>query len=115
MSRLLNDFITENCTKEMTSIDFDVCLLRWSKKTLRIIESKHNNEGMKKGQRQFYDFLAKCFIVLNKLSRLGWQFDVMIVRGEPPYNAIMVEDLVRNKTYPIVGRDRVIKFLELEI
>ena len=111
---LLNDFITEKCTKQMTSIDFYVCLLKWSCKRLRIIESKHNNEGMGKGQRQFYEFLAKIFGFLNKHSRFGWRFDVMIVRGEPPYDEISVHDLVDNKEFFIKGQKEVIRFLSLE-
>ena len=112
MSRELNQFITDNCTKEMTSIDLDVCTLRWSKKHLRIIESKHTTEGTSKGQRQLYEFMADKFRDL--IMTYDFKFEVMYIYGDPPYDSIWVEDLVNNKKFTITGRENVIKFLNME-
>lgn len=123
--RLLNKFISRYCSKEMTSIDIDVCLLKMSKKHLRMIESKHITEGMSKGQRRLYETLVWMFKGLNRLFS-DWKFEVMRIYGTPLipeedgdiydviYEEIIVRDLIKDEVFKITGVEKIIKFLEFE-
>jgi hypothetical protein len=122
----LNQFVLDECTKEMTNIDGDMMTLRFCFKKFRFSETKHTNEReWKKGQRQMYEFLADLCEVLNQkevqdlLSKYnyklnGWKYEVMKITGDPPYEEIEVLDLIDNKEFTIRGKEKVIKFLELE-
>ncbi|MBA7547892.1 hypothetical protein ES705_40333 [subsurface metagenome] len=114
----LNKFIDDNCIKEMTCINIDCLLLRWSKKKLYIIESKHSSErAMKKGQRQLLDFLAKILRnikICNIIEYIGWTFKIYIIIGDEPYDCLTVTDLIEDKLFEVTGKDNVIKFLEME-
>ena len=108
----LNEFIHENCTKEMTAINIDLLLHRRSRKKFRIIESKHINERTKNGQRKALDFLA---LILKNAQKYfpGWDFGVFIVYGNKPYNSLDILDLISRERFRIVGKDNVISWLEL--
>lgn len=114
----LNKFIDENCTHEMTAINIDCLLLKWSKKKLYILESKHSSErSMRKGQRSLLNFLAKILkniTACNLMEYIGWTFKAYIIIGDKPYDCLTVIDLIENKLFEVTGKDNVIKFLEME-
>ena len=111
----LNRFVDNNCMHEMTAINVDLMLFRWSKKTFYIVESKHTGEGMRKGQRQLLEFTAKILKVSNRLFPFTeWKFGCYIVIGDEPYDSLKVEDLIKKRKFEIIGRKDVIAFLELE-
>ena len=88
----LNKFINKNCTKKMTAINIDLLLFRRTKRRLRIIESKHTNEPMKKGQKEVLRKIAWIFKYVKNAT--GLDLGVYIVTGNQPYNEIDVEDLI---------------------
>lgn len=114
----LNKFIDDKCIHEMTAINIDCVLLRWSKKKLYIIESKHSSEGnMKKGQKDLLYFLTKILknIIFCKLiDYAGWIFKIYIIIGDEPYTHLRVRDLMENRWFEVKGKYNVIKFLEME-
>lgn len=109
----LNKFIDENCTHEMTSINMDGLQIRWSKKRLRIYESKHTTESLGKGQLDAMTYLAKIFKQAN-LNGDGFIHEVCIIYADAPYNMLLVNDLTKGINFEIIGKDAVIKFLELD-
>lgn len=85
----LNKFIAENCRKDMTVINIDLMTWDRDKKHIKIIESKHLNETTGKGQSMLLRTLYKLVKLIS-----GYTIDVVIVRGDPPYNWAYLEDVM---------------------
>jgi hypothetical protein len=102
----LNQFIAENCKKEMTVMNIDLITYDISKKHIRIIESKHLNEKVGKGQL----FLLKTLRSIFKLVT-GFKIDVFIIRGNPPYDWVYVEGVSTGKRKKL-KRQELIDFLD---
>ena len=85
----LNKFIAENCRRDMTVINIDLMTWDKDKKHIKIIESKHLNESTGKGQLM----LLKTLYKLVKLIT-GYTIDIIIVRGDSPYNWAYLEDVM---------------------
>lgn len=96
----LNKFAAENCRKDMIINNIDMLTLDYrNKNELRIIESKHENEKISKGQ----------FNVLTKLSEMGVK--CYIVRASPPYDIAEVYSFQSKKT-KLLLKNQLIKFIE---
>jgi hypothetical protein len=85
----LNKFIAENCRKDMTVINIDLMTWDRDKKHIKIIESKHLTESTGKGQLMLLKMLSKLFKLIS-----GYTIEVIIVRGNPPYNWAYLEDVM---------------------
>lgn len=108
----LSKWINENCTKEMTSINLDIFQLKKSLKRCRVIESKHDNEGMKNGQESALGFLSNVFSMLTIPG--GWEIGVYVITGNYPYNNAVIKRLSDKKTVT-VNSEQLRKFLNFEI
>lgn len=108
----LNRFIGEYCPHDFTTINVDCLCLKWERRILRVIEAKHNNEPVGKQQYKALRFLAQC---LNNLEFKGWVFEVFITKGNHPYDTLLVQDILRNRSYKISGQANVIDWLSFKI
>ena len=104
----LNKFVNENCSKEMTAINIDLLLYKRSKKHIRIIESKHENEKIPYSQKEVLDILSTAILKDHK-------FEVFIVMGDPPdYENVKIINLVNGKSYRIKHKQDFIDWLEFK-
>lgn len=104
----LNKFIKENCKQDMTVINADLITYDWKQKHIRFIESKHHFEKMGKGQLILLKLMRRLFKQIK-----GYQVDVLVIRGNPPYHTAKLEDVITGKTR-IVNQKELIKFLNYE-
>jgi len=112
----LNRYIGENLPKIMTSIDMDLFQVKISRKIIRFAEYKHLNEGVGKQQLKSLEILAKIAKVINANSHLfdNWKIQVMIIRGNKPYDYIEIKDLCDNCVYKVEDKKEINRFLTLE-
>ncbi len=112
----LNKYIGENLPRIMTSIDLDLFQVKLSRKIIRFAEYKHIGESMGEQQEKALKQLAKMADVINKNKELfdGWTMQVMIIRGNIPYDYIEITDLIMGKFYKVSVKDKINKFLMLE-
>jgi len=104
----LNKFVNENCSKEMTAINIDLLLYKRSKKHIRIIESKHENEKIPNSQKEVLDILSTAIFKDHK-------FEVFVVMGDPPdYENVKIVNLVNGKNYKIKHKQDFIDWLEFK-
>lgn len=104
----LNKFVNENCSKEMTAINIDLLLYKRSKKHIRIIESKHENEKIPNSQKEVLDILSTAIFKDHKL-------EVFVVMGNPPdYENVKIVNLVNGKNYKIKHKQDFIDWLEFK-
>ena len=104
----LNKFVNENCSKEMTAINIDLLLYKRSKKHIRIIESKHENEKIPSSQKEVLDILSTAIFKNHK-------FEVFIVMGDPTdYDNVKIINLTNGKTYHIKHKQDFIDWLEFK-
>lgn len=97
----LNKLVATKCRKDMVVNNIDLIINDYKNNKIRIIESKHGNEKMSKGQQ----------ILLGKLSKIG--IDTYTVYGDEPYNEARIYSFQRNETKK-VNREQLIKFLNNE-
>ena len=102
-----------SCRKNMTVINIDCLQWDYNKNILRVVESKHWGEGIKEHQQLVLEFLAVVLRYCNKKARV-MKFQVYIVRGNPPYKKIFVENLITG-TKTTLYNDDVKKFSELDL
>jgi len=112
----LNKYIGENLPKIMTSIDVDLFQVKLSRRIIRFAEYKHVGETTGVQQEKALKQLAKMAGVINKNTELfdGWTMQVMIIRGNVPYDYIEITDLINGKFYKVAGKKEIDKFLTLE-
>lgn len=112
----LNKYIGENLPKIMTSIDVDLFQVKLSRKIIRFAEYKHMGEKTGVQQEKALKQLAKMADVINKNNELfeGWTMQVMIIRGNIPYDYIEITDLITGKFYKVSDKEKIDKFLTLE-
>ena len=101
----LNKFINEFCTKQMTAINIDLLTYKRSKKSMRIIESKHENENVPRSQFEVLDLMKDA-----ELPRCA-AFGVYIIIGNYPYDTAKIHNLKTGKSW-VVNRAGLIEFLE---
>ena len=117
----LNKWVDDFCTREMTHINIDGLSHKKSKKIVRIIESKHSDEGKRYGEHGMpqsqWDvlcLLAEYFSKINKRTVMFHHtFECYIVRGDFPYEVVEVKDLVNNKDFTL-DNENLKKFLDFE-
>ncbi len=109
----LNKYINKECSKEMTTINIDCLQYKRTKKTLRIIESKHSNEKMKGTQKEALDVLAKYFRILN-LEQDDIFFECYIVSADYPYEKARAHNLVTSETTVFNNQEDFKSFLEFK-
>lgn len=112
----LNKYIGENLPKVMTSIDLDLFQVKVSRKIIRFAEYKHIKERIGYQQLKALQQLAKMAKTININKELfdGWTMQVMIIRGNVPYDYIEINDLITNKLYKISDKKIINKILTLE-
>lgn len=98
----LNKFVDEECRRDMVVNNIDLIINDYKKKTIRIIESKHKNEKLRKGQE----------LLLKELSQLG--IKTYCIYGNPPYDEAVIYSFQNNKT-KTVNKLELIKFLNNEL
>ncbi len=101
----LNQFIAENCKKEMTVMNIDLITYCREMKHIRIIESKHLSEKIGNGQGVLLRLLSNVFKTIT-----GIKITVFIIRGNPPYNWVYIEDTVTGSRTKM-KRQELINFL----
>lgn len=110
-----------NCSKEMSVINIDTVQYKRSKKSLRLIEYKHSTESdMDYEQHEIYHILD-IFLhnkienkIITKSSIGDWKINVYLVRGDSPFNTIIVKNLTTNQIR-IFNDEDVKKWCEFEI
>ena len=112
----LNRYIGTQLPKIMTSIDLDLLQVKVSRKIVRLAEYKHKNEKIGLQQENALKRLGKFASVINKNPILfdGWQVQVVLIRGNEPYDNISVYCYVRDKTYYLKDKKTIDKFLCIE-
>jgi 16S rRNA G966 N2-methylase RsmD len=108
----LNKLVDLECTRLMTAMNIDLIMHKKSKSMIRIIESKHSNEGMKKGQKDLLELLGKRAEFIG--AAIGVKFEVYIVYGDPPYNTAKIVNL-QSGDETIIDKQTLISFLNFEI
>ena len=104
----LNKFVKERCRKNMTVINADLITWDRDKKHIRFIESKHIGEKMGYGQKALLQIMRKLFKTIS-----GYKVDVLVIRGNPPYNRASLEDIVTGKKRMVTQKE-LIAFLNYE-
>ena len=104
----LNQFIAENCKRKMTVMNIDLITYDSEKKHIRIIESKHLSEKMGKAQHTLLKLLNRIFKTVT-----GIKITVFIIRGNPPYNWVYLEDVITGSRTKL-KRQELINFLNYE-
>lgn len=94
----LNKFVATNCKKDMVVNNIDLIIDNYKGKRVKIVESKHSNEKLQKGQE----------ILLKKLSKMG--IPTYVVYGNEPYNHAKIYSF-QTQTYKLVNRKELIEFL----
>ena len=102
----LNRLIDERCTRKMTCNNLDCVLVKVSQRKIRFIESKHINEGSKKGQQLLLD-------LLSQMNLNGWGIESYLVRGEYPYETASVLN-IKTKETRIMNQQQLILWLNFE-
>ena len=108
----LNEFIDLKCTRLMTAMNIDLIMHKKDKGMIRIIESKHSSERMKKGQKDLLYLLGRSSALIS--SALGMKFEVYIIYGDKPYNTAKIQNLSDGSDI-VIDQKVLIKFLNFEI
>lgn len=111
----LNKYIGENLPRIMTTIDIDLFQVKLSRKIIRFAEYKHTNEKIGVQQLKALKQLAKIANVVNKNSKHfeDWKLQVLIIRGDEPYDFIEITDLIKDKKYTLKNKEIINKILTL--
>lgn len=109
-----NKFLNKECNHKMTVINLDCVQYKRSKGIFRIVESKHKNEGMASTQKEIFSILARIFRYLNS-APIGIKFELFEIRGNYPYDEVVIIDYLKGTEY--VCKDRLLfkKFSEFEL
>ena len=110
----LNQFMHDDCSKKMTVNNIDCVQYKKyynSPNIIRIIESKHWNEGVPPTQFELLKELAEIF----KNNKTGTKCECYIIRGDLPYDKVEITNLITAKVIICKDRERFIKFCNFEI
>jgi len=112
----LNEYIGTKLPKIMTSIDLDLLQVKASRKIVRLAEYKHEKESVGDQQDKALKRLGKFASVINNNPKLfeGWKVQVVLIRGNKPYDNISVYCYVTEQIYYLNDKKEVNKFLTLE-
>lgn len=112
----LNKYIHEELTNEMTCINVDCLQYKRAARTLRTIESKHDCEDMKYGQKEALNLLGLFSNIINRSTKIhGYKYYAYKATGNYPYetNGLSVINLADNERRTLFGQD-VRDFLEFK-
>lgn len=102
----LNYFVSNFCKKTMVVNNIDMIINDYENKIISIIESKHDKEPVRQGQKLT---LTKLRQVLPKKEN-GWIIRVLVIRGNYPYDTAILESI--DGTYKKhVNKSQLIDFL----
>lgn len=102
----LNYFVSNYCKKTMVVNNIDMIINDYENKIISLIESKHDKEPIRKGQKLT---LAKLRQILPK-KQDGWTIRVLVIRGNYPYDTATLESI--DGTYKKqVNKNELINFL----
>lgn len=111
----LNKFVNEKCNHEMTAINIDLIIYKASKSSIMIIESKHPNEGVGKGQYRLLKLLAdsseSIARAIGSSTHRKFSFNVYIIIGDYPFDNAKIIRL-KDKKIIAVNQSGLISFLE---
>lgn len=85
----LNRFVAERCRKDMVVNNIDLIINDYKNNSIRIVESKHSNEKLSKGQE----------LLLQRLSNLG--INTYVVYGDEPYNTAYIYSFQTKETIKV--------------
>lgn len=111
-----NKFLRTDCTRNMTVNNIDVIQYKYfdtNRKVIRICESKHENEGWGTNQKLILEILAKAFIILNKMAIMKTEFQVFLIKANPPYETAIITNFLTNITY-VLNKQQLIAFSNFE-
>ena len=105
----LNQFIAENCTREMIAVNIDCVCVKFDKVTIRFIESKHTNEKISsEGQRLLLE-------ILSGLEHENYYIENFVVYGDYPYlDGAKVVNLITGEE-SFLTRKKLIAWLNFEV
>jgi hypothetical protein len=102
----LNYFVSNYCKKTMVVNNIDMIINDYENKIISLIESKHDKEPVRKGQKLT---LTKLRQILPK-KQDGWTIRVLVIRGNYPYDTATLESI--DGTYKKqVNKNELINFL----
>ena len=109
----LNKYIGEELPKVMTSIDLDLFQIKIERKIIRFAEYKHDKEKIGFQQNKALQIVSKIAKQVNDnpIQFDGWKIQVLLIRGDYPYNSIEVYDFISNMTYQITEKGSINDFL----
>jgi hypothetical protein len=87
------------------------------KHVLRIIESKHTKERqMNDGQKNILGWFKDLFMFANTTGETfnNVSFELYVVYADEPYDRLKVYDALNEVYFNVVGRQRVIDWLEMK-
>lgn len=117
----LNEFVHNNCSKEMVVNNIDMVQLKKFEDTviIRITETKRGYEKWDITQEYLLKTLARCFKYMNKVDfnysrKQVLKFELYRASGDSPYFDLKVENMITGQETKLVGVNEVISFLNLE-
>jgi len=106
----LNLFVAENCRKDIVVNNIDLIIHDYKKKIITIIESKHDKEKIKTGQKLLLQTLRS--LIPKKVN--DYKFQILIVKGNYPYESAQLLN-VNGEIVKTITKDELIKFINNEI
>jgi hypothetical protein len=112
----LSKYIGQTLKRTFTSIDVDILQIKASRNVLRFIESKHENEKLGDQQESALKTIAWIARLVNTNSAIfnGKRIDVYMVRGNPPYEEIIIRDFVSFRQYKLSDKKKIDGFLSVD-
>lgn len=105
----LNLFIAENCRKDIVVNNIDLVIHDYKNKILTIIESKHTNEPIRKGQ----ELLLKKMRELFPKTIEGYVIQILIIKGDYPYDSATLIN-TNGQVVKKLNKNDLIKFINNE-
>jgi len=106
----LNRFIDENCSHEMDCINFDAVLVKVSKRRIRFIEAKRENEGLAKSESRVFGILQHLLGTINK----EWKIEYFIVRSDETFDNNFIQKM-DGEPFAFLNRKELITWINFEV
>ena len=104
----LNKFIDEKCSHQMDCINIDCLQIKVSKKRIRFIESKKDNEHTPKSEIRAMNILK---YLLSKQQE--WKVEFCIVSGNYPFQSAEIFQFGTEELFTL-NQEQLIKWLNFE-
>ena len=102
----LNLFIAENCRKDLVVNNIDLIIHDYKNKIITIIESKHENEPIRKGQGLLLQKLRH--LIPKKIN--DYIIQILIVKGNYPYESANLLN-VKGEIIKTLNKNELIDFI----